>query len=444
MMHLLSSQETEQLEESGGVASGSWRSMGAASKTSRGRRPLREAALLVFCDPPPQHCAHLKGLSSRQWRSLLCWLDYSGLALYFLDRMQQLGWVHWIPGAALARLQRNQADNAERTWAMLREAIAIHTCFQHARLTYAILKGISLSPHSAPRPELRSQFDLDFLVAEPDVLQAWRILESRGYRLYSAVGRSLEFKFNEKPGISLKELYKNQPSFAVELHLEPKLGSHRSILRRTGRREILGASIPVLSPVDLLLGQGLHAFKHLCGEFTRASHLLEFRRHVLTRYRDNAFWANLRVIGEEIPGASVALGTVILLITGIMGEFAPDDLTSWTVCRVPKPVRLWVDLYGRRAVLGSIPGSKLYLLLQGQLEQKDSRGRPSVRRKLFPLKPPLPIIRPFPNETLAFRLSRYRMQLQHCSSRLRFHVVEGIRYAWHAYWWRQWLSQLTP
>jgi Uncharacterised nucleotidyltransferase len=442
-MHLLSSQETAESYDSGRVSSGPSRDASAGSKIFRSRWLLREAALMVFCDPPPEQCADLNGLSSRQWKSLLRWLDYSGLALYFLDRMQELGWVHWIPIAVLTRLCQNQADNTERTWAMLRETIAIHTCFQQSRLSYAILKGISVSPHAAPRPELRSQFDLDFLVAEPDAPQAGKILEVRGYRLYSAAGKSLEFKFNEQPGGSLKELYKNLPSFAVELHLEPKFGSRRSVLRGASRREILGASIPVLSPVDLLLGQGLHVFKHLCGEFTRASHLLEFRRHVLTRYGDSAFWANLRAIGEEMPGASVALGTVILLITSIMGEFAPDDLTSWTVCRVPKPMRLWVELYGRRAVFGSIPGSKLYILLQNGLEQ-DSRARLSVRRKLFPMRLPLPIIRPFPNETLTFRLSRYRMQLQHCSSRLRFHVIEGIRYAWHAYRWRQRLSRLTP
>lgn len=441
-MRLLSSQETAQLDNAGTVSIGAWSEMSAASKVAGSRWPLREAALLIFCDPPSQHCALLSALSSRQWRSLLHWLDYSGLALYFLDRMQELRLVHWIPAAVLERLRQNQADNTERTWAMLREAIAIHASFQQAGLSCAILKGLSLSPLAAPRPELRSQFDLDFLVAELDACHARGILERRGYRLYSANSRTLEFKFNERPGVSLKELYKNLPSFAVELHLEPAVGSHYSVLRRVCRREILGTSISVLLPVDLLLGQGLHAFKHLRGEFTRASQLLEFRRHVLARYRDNAFWADLKAIGEEMPGVSLALGTVILLITSVMGEFAPDSLTSWTVRCLPGPVQLWVELHGRRAVFGSIPGSKLYVLLESWLERKDSTANHSVRSKLFPSRLPLPIIRPFPNETLVFRLRRHRMQLRHCLSRLRFHVVEGIRYTWHAYRWRQGLSRL--
>lgn len=440
MMQLLSSQETVQSDETNTVSSVPWSDMSATSKKLRGRWPNREAAFLIFCDTPPQRCASLNILSSRQWRSLLRWLDYSGLALYFLDRMQELRLIRWIPTAVLAQLRHKQAENTERTRAMIRETIAIHTCFQQAHILHAVLKGFSLSPLAAPRPELRSQFDLDFLVAEPDTPEASRILERRGYRLYAASGRTREFKFNEKPGITLKELYKNLASFTVELHSELAHETHGSALRRSNRQQIFGASIPVLSPVDLLLGQGQHAFKHLCGEFTRASHLVEFRRHVLTRYKDNAFWADLRARGEETSGASLALGTVILLITGIMGEFAPDALTSWTVGRLPRSVRLWVELYGRRVVFGSIPGSKLYLLLQSRLEQQDPTASLSVRRKLFPLRLPLPVIRAFPNETLAFKFNRHRMQLQHLLSRLSFHVVEGIRYAWHAYRWRQLLS----
>ena len=91
---------------------------------------------------------------------------------------------------------------------MIAESIAIQQEFQEARLSYAKLKGLSLWPSSVPRPELRSQFDLDFLVAEESAPEARKILEQRGYRLYVISGRSWEFKLNEKPGVSLKDLYK--------------------------------------------------------------------------------------------------------------------------------------------------------------------------------------------------------------------------------------------
>ena len=152
-------------------------------------------------------------------------------------------------------------DNTRRTHGLITESIAIQREFQDAGLLYSNLKGLSLWPMSAPKPELRSQFDLDFLVAEQCAPQARSILERRGYRLYAISGRSWEFKLNERPGFSLKDLYRDLQSYAVELHIEPGARISSSSLSRLEWRELHGLNMPVLSPVDLLLGQGLHVYK---------------------------------------------------------------------------------------------------------------------------------------------------------------------------------------
>jgi hypothetical protein len=408
-----------------------------ASQRFRSEQPLREAVLLMFCEPFPSQCSRLQNLSGREWRSLLRWLDISGLALYFLDRVVALKLTDWLPPGVLTRLQQNLADNTERTRVMIAESIAIQRAFQEARLSYANLKGLSLWPSSVPRPELRSQFDLDFLVAEESAPAARRILEQRGYRLYLISGRSWEFKLNEKLGLSLKDLYKAQPSHAVELHVEPSAPGRLSLLERVETRDLYGCGMPVLSPVDLFLGQGVHAFKHVCSEFSRVAHLLEFRRHVLLRRDDHVFWSELRKTAGGNPRACLGLGVVMLLIAHVMGDFAPEALTDWTVVCLPRPARLWVERYGRRAVFGSIPGSKLYLLLQSELESAGVPAKRSLRQILLPVRLPPPVIRAFPNETLAVRLGRYRMQLYFILLRLRFHVVEGLRYAWESRRWRR-------
>lgn len=346
------------------ISSGPKRTTSLAPRSLRNQWWMREAALLISCDVLPDQCVQLKDLSNHEWRSLLRWLDYSGLALYFLDRIVELGLADWLPAPVLARLHQSQTDNTERTHGMLAESVAIQKMFQTACLSYAVLKGVSLCPMSVPRPDLRSQFDLDFLVAESDAREATQVLVSRGYRLYATSCKSLEFKFNEKPGVTLNELYKDLSSFAVELHLESYPSEHRSLLQHAEKRDICGISMPVLSPIDLFLGQAQHAFKHVCGEFTRAAHLLEFRRHVLARYSDDVFWTDLKAVADQTPGASTALGAVTLLIASAMGEFAPESLIGWTVRQLPGSVQLWVNMYGRRAILGSIPGSKLYLLLR--------------------------------------------------------------------------------
>jgi hypothetical protein len=362
--------------------------------------------------------------------------------LYFLDRIVELQLTDWLPPVVLARLQENLADNTERTLGMIAESIAIQREFQTARLSYANLKGLSLWPSSLPRPELRSQFDLDFLITKQSIPEARKILEQRGYRLYVVSGRSWEFKLNEKPGISLKDLYKALPSHAVELHVESNVPGRSSPLARVERRELHGCVMPVLSPVDLFLGQGLHAYKHVCSEFSRTAHLLEFRRHVLVRHDDHAFWSDLRSTASGSPRACLGLGVVTLLIAQIMGDFAPSALTDWTVECLPRPVRLWIERYGRRAVFGGVPGSKLYLLLQKELEDVGVPAKRSLRQILLPVRLPPPVIRAFPNETLSVRLSRYRMQLHFILFRLRFHLVEGLRYAWESHRWQRQIDQL--
>jgi len=429
--------QVKQLVEARVPAAGHPLNRNVTSKSMRKELVLREAVLLTFCDPTPEESSRLFCLTAKEWESLLRWLDLSGLALYFLNRLIELDLCDLLPSAVITRLHLNQIDNSQRTQGMLGESVGIQEEFQKADLSYAVLKGLSLWPLSVPSLELRSQFDLDFLVAEDSAPEARRILERRGYRLYAISGRSWEFKRNERPGLSLKHLYKNLPSFAVELHIEPGVKGVISALDRRECRELRGMKMPVLSPVDLMLGQGLHAFKHTCSEFARAAHFLEFRRHVLSRRDDNVFWNDLKCLAENSSKAATGLGVVTLLITRVMGEFAPEALTSWTVDHLSRPVRLWVETYAPRVILGSHPGSKLYLLLQNELELAGMREKRPIRRALLPLCLPPSVIRAFPHEGWSVRARRYRMQFELLVARLGFHLVEGVRFAVESRRWKR-------
>ena len=406
------------------------------------KQQLRECVLHCFSDEPCEKPLELQNLSHREWTGLLHWLDVSGLALYFLDRIKELQLQTLLPPKVLTRLEQNLHDNHERTQGMIVESVAIQQQFQKANLSYATLKGFSLSPHSVPKPELRHQFDLDYLIAPRSASRARKLLEDRGYRLYAISGRSWEFKRDESPG-HIRNFYKNLPCRSVELHLEAERPGHQSLLERVEIRELHGIAMPVLSPVDLFIGQGLHAYKHICSEFSRTSHLLEFRRHVLSRRGDVAFWKDVQSRAEQDPQTSVGLGIVTLLITNIMGDFAPEALTDWTVRRLPPLLRLWVNLYGRQIVFGDTPGSKLYLVLQKTLESEGLRQDRSVRQGLLPSRLPSLVVRASANETLRIKISRYHLQTRFVLSRSRFHVVEGLRYVRESYRWRQHVSRVS-
>jgi hypothetical protein len=408
-------------------------------------RPLqiREAVLLTFCDPLPSEYTRLLDLSRKDWQDLLRWLDTSGLALYFFDRLEELGLLETLPMAVLKRLQQNLADNSERINAMIAESVAIQHRFQDAGLSYAVLKGFSLRPVSVPKLELRTQLDLDFLVAEEGAMAARHILEEFGYRMHAISGGSWEFKAGEHWPPSLDNLYKAGVSRSAELHLESRGRSGFSLLSRIQKRQFHGVLMPILSPIDLFLGQGLHLYKHVCSPCARTAHMIEFRRHVVARFEDDAFWAQLqqRVSNDTEP--SLRLGVVIHLISRAMGRFAPPALSCWTVDHLPAKARLWVDLYGRRSALASFPGSKLYLLLENELESEGLVAKRSLRQGLLPRRLPPAIAHAVEGESYSVRLNRYYWQIRFIFFRLRFHLVEGARYLYESIRWRRHRNEVS-
>jgi hypothetical protein len=412
-------------------------------RTLNRAQQLRQSVLLVFCEPSPAEYTRLLRLSRREWQNLLHWLDTSGLALYFFDRMRELNLLEILPSPVFARLKENLTDNSERIDAMIAESVSIQRRFQEAHVSYAVLKGFSLAPISVPKLQLRSQLDLDFLVSDESANEARRILEDTGYRLRAISGRSWEFKANENRTSGMKGLYKTGMSRSAELHLETVKEGSASLLSRAQSIYFHGVSMPVLSPVDLFLGQGLHLYKHLCSEFSRVAHVIEFRRHVIARRHDDAFWNTLRQQVADEPGTCTQLGIVIHLISCVTGRFAPEALTCWTVDRLPTAASLWVDMYGRRTILASFPGSKLYLLLQKELEASGVPAKRSAYRALLPRRLPPAITQPTAGETLLTRVGRYMRELRYILFRFRFHLFEGIRYLCESILWQQHRNELS-
>ena len=402
---------------------------------------IRKGVLLLFGDRSEPEGWRLHDFSERDWKKLLHWLDISGLALYFYDRLRELGEINLLPVTVRERLEQNLSDNTERARGMLAELDAIQRELQRAGVGYAVLKGFSLWPHSVPHPQLRSQLDIDFLIAASGIEGAVKVLKDRGYHLFAHSGNSWEFKIGQMREASLKTLYKPVRYGCVELHVAADR-RRAAALDRAQTMEYESVRMPVLSDADLFLGQGLHAFKHICSESSRASHLLEFWRHVVGRRSDNAFWRDVRLVAEPNPRASVELGVVLLIASQLMGEFAPDALTCWTVDRLPSYARLWVGLYGRRTVLGGSHGSKLYLLLQRELAADGAPALRSVGQVLVPRSLPKLLSYNPGGESLADRLGRYRIQLQVLYYRLRFHVLEDVRYLLHAARWRSHMARL--
>ena len=67
--------------------------------------------------------------------------------------------------------------------------------------------------------------------------------------------------------------------------LRPASRAALHCLQRIEKREFHGVEHACAFIRRSVFRSGLHVYKHLCSEFSRTAHLLEFRRHVLVSPR---------------------------------------------------------------------------------------------------------------------------------------------------------------
>jgi Uncharacterised nucleotidyltransferase len=415
-------------------------------------RRVVEAVIATFRDPAEESRQRLAAIRERDWVRSYYWLDASGLALYFVDRLETLCIQDAIPVATLGRLKQNLADNRVRVGAMFAEFASLNQAFRDVGVDYVNLKGFTISPESCPDPVLRRALDFDFLVDGSRLDICKEILEDRGYMLAARTPKNWEFKAGATQIGGMKDFYKSNRQRAVELHfasapdsaLGARIPTRDKRLDRLAMRSWNGVDFPALSPSEQFVGQAVHMFRHLCGTSTRPAWVLEYRNHVAYYFNDQRFWESVKEWARGDRDAAIAIGMASLLSTQLFGGETPRQLDEWTLDCLPPSIRLWAECYGRRAVLGDVPGTKLYLLLLRELRSGDEarQVKKQIRRRLVPALRVPRIIYATPDDSLRVRLSKELHQARFVLFRLRFHVVEGMRYLIEAVRWKHRLRGL--
>ncbi len=388
---------------------------------------LKEAVLACFQASSAEAAALFQSHSEADWRQILFWLDISGMALYLLDRVRSLGIEKCLPSFLRDRLQLNLEQNRMRTAELLNNAEEAANAFHRHEIAFALMKGITLAPDSVPDPALRWQTDLDFLVSRGDAVAATAILEELGYERHATSGDTIEFRSGLMGKPDLANLYRAGTQRSLELHcLSRTEGVQDRLTRARSRSFPKGIELPVLSSADIVVQQALHLLKHLCGEHTRMSWVLEFWRHIRVRQYDPPFWEEVKAVAETEPRADLALSVSVWLATNLFGKVSHGASEIWRADGIPGGVQLWLRRYSRELLLSDSIATKLYLILRRQLQWGEDNK--DTARLIVPLCLPAKITRRAPGETLANRLSRYQIEADYSLRRLRFHLCEGIRY----------------
>src|ERR1700691_1727366 len=252
--------------------------------------------------------------SPLDWERTMGWIDRAGLTLYLAERLRACGATDVLPPRVLDRFERNLADNRCRVDHLLDETGCINEKLDQAGVQYVVIKGFSLWPEFCSNPYLRTQSDLDYLIARQSIRSAQNVLLECGYE---ARGRSdVQFEYErplQRVPSQFDNPYKVQTTPTVELHLglwedlrhhvpldEPTFALHNPKLKEWG-----GLRFPGLSEEDTLLLQLLHAFQHMLHYWVKLSWLLEIGSFMEKRRGDSSFWKqfSLRLEGaSRLPG----------------------------------------------------------------------------------------------------------------------------------------------
>ena len=396
-------------------------------------------------DPDLSGLHTVRNASDAQHRRLLRWLDQAGLALYCLDRVQQLRAIEQLPDTLRHQLERRLVENRQRSADMFHEFRRVSNAFTNAGIPFCVIKGFSLVPDSCPAQHLRHQTDFDFLTSPGSLTLATRVLESQGYvRLEMKRSGEVIFSTPQTHVPSAADNIYARPRYReIDLLLSLRLDfqgasihTHVDQLARVRNKQIEDLNFPVLAADDMFALQVYHAFSHFLGSWVRLSWLLEIAYFLEVHHQDHLLWHS--VVEREQDVAKVkgnsfnrdAFGLILSITQEIfpISSPLPPTLHDWCVQSLPIPIRAWIQQFGRRFAHADLNGSKLSLFVYREFVATETRvGRQACNRYL--IRRIFPVGRRSSIGTVSINSSRAKIranifQRLHSMRRAIFHFCE--------------------
>lgn len=396
-----------------------------------------------------EHLRSLQNFHLRDWEASLPWLNLSGIALAFWDRLERLGAEDSLPRPVGATLAANLADNRRRVAAMAQEFGSLNRGFERAGIEYAVWKGFALIPEYCPDACLRPMYDYDYLISEDARARAQKALQAAGYVRRPDHGRQQEVtfapsNFPSRFSKSVPSLYSATLPRKVELHLRPwdeeAFGISLRVPDRALDRKVLrtwqGLSFNSLGEEDAFVFQTLHTFQHILHNWCRLGWLLEIAYFLQHRSTHASFWKRLCAFLEANESLTEVVALVISLAAGLFHAPLPAPIKDQVLGAMRGQIALWVNQYGLRSALDNFSENKYALFLYREFVRDEAAWRQIRSTRLLPRHRPNRPAGAIAPATIALLPANLK-QGWYVMHRLVHHMVSGVGYVWESGRWER-------
>jgi Uncharacterised nucleotidyltransferase len=409
-------------------------------------RPAKLAILSALCRQPDfSALASFSSFNAHERRSLLHWLDQSGLALPFVHRLQRCGAASLIPDDLLDPLQQRLAKNVTRFCDMLVEFRRLNQSFRQHGVFAATLKGFSLAPDFCENLSLRHQTDFDFLVDPKSVPAAAAAFQSCGYST-GLLSHSAESCFTTPlrhiPS-EADDIYSPQRHRQADLHTSIwedtpwlKVNVPHDCLQHAETAVLHSVHFYSLSFQDKFLMQVLHLFRHSFRSWIRLSWLLEIAACLQLHGDDALLWQRVIERAGEDRLTKRIFVFVLSLANRLFDCRVPSGLLSWSSQAFSPTMRTWLDHFSLDWAIADWPGSLNNLFFAAEFIP-DRRSRMLyLRSRLLPRKGQTSIGAVATSHGANSR-NVNAARLRYTASRTAAHLKSLLCLPWqHLRWWK--------
>lgn len=390
----------------------------------------------------------LRSASSREWQRTIKWLDHSGLALYFLQRVEAEG-ASCLPADILRQLTERKKNNEQRVARLKEISESINRGFERNGVRYAVLEGFSLTPEYCADPCNRAQSDLDYLIARESIVAAKNVLSEQGYLLKRLEGEELSFWIPAPEPTDAAQQYSPNGPWMVELHLSTWDQSLFRIPLKIAEPSFAelrmhkwnGFEFPCLPKRLVFAGQILHSFKHVLDGWIRLSWLFEIACFLRDQSDDRLFWEEFDQIVRAEPLLAEFVAIVTCLAVDLFEPRVPESMQKYIQDLRPA-VRVWLQEYAPGWLFERFPRYEICLFSPSKLSMflKELYCAPQADsgaddfRVLFPLHRLKRLVQRRNTQTTAMRSIIYKTRWLALHS--IYHAGATLRYMWELRRWR--------